>query len=128
MDKLQGVSSTSIQKIPPNLDLDEYNLGITINSYILKICQLDINKYQASVMELLKKFIDIGRGVDRLRKGNAKINTHYITGEIYLNLIKFINTNRNNPQRKILINGKKKTKKIFKKKKFISSKKKFEIF
>lgn len=105
MDSLHGVSSASIQKVPMNLDLDEYSLGLTINAYIFKICNLKLDKLSSTMFDLIKKFIGIGRGVERLEKGNGKIKTEFIVGEIFLNLIKFINTNRENPKRNLIKNG-----------------------
>ena len=105
MDRLDGVNQTSIQKIPFDIKLAEYNLGLVINSYILKICRLDIKKHSSSIIDMIQKFISLGRGMNRLEQGNSKIKTEFIIGEIFLNLIRFINTNLDTPERFKMING-----------------------
>ena len=73
MDKLDGVNQSSVQKIPFELKLSDYNLGLIINSFILKICRLDIRKHTSTMVELIQKFIQLGRGMKRLEQGNSKI-------------------------------------------------------
>jgi hypothetical protein len=53
MDRLEGVNQSSIQKINFNLKPSEYNLGIVINSFILKISRLSIKKHTATIVELV---------------------------------------------------------------------------
>lgn len=43
--------------------------------------------------------------MNRLEAGNSKIKTDFIIGEIYLNLIRFINTHLESPERGKTING-----------------------
>jgi len=62
MDRLEGVGQSSIQKMPQGLSISQYNLGLVINSYILKITRLDIKKHSSLIVEMIEKLIKIGRG------------------------------------------------------------------
>ena len=107
LDKLHGVSWISIQRIPSTLDIEEYTVGIIVNSYILKICNLSLEDHNLSMMKMIKKFITIGRGVDRIKQGSQMIKSGFISAEIYLNLVKFINTNSTEGSDKMVFyNGK----------------------
>ena len=48
--------------MPLGLNISEYNLGLVINSYILKITRLDILKHPSLIVEMVQKLLKIGRG------------------------------------------------------------------
>lgn len=92
MDRLEGVGQSSIQKMPLGLSISEYNLGLVINSYILKITRLDIKRHPSLIVEMVEKLLRIGRGQNRIEQGDAKTEIEFIINEIYLNLIRYVNT------------------------------------